>query len=249
MQEKNERQVAVVTGAARGIGLATARRLASDGFEVLMLDRSRDTLDQAVQDAQRDELHVSGVALDVTKRAEVADALASLARIDVVAAVHGVILVKPFLETTEEEFEQIMRVNVTGTFIIFQESLKKMKEGGKLIGFASRGVLGDTNTTAYISSKAAIVGMVRAMAFEYRSRNIAVNAIAPGFTNTAMVRDHLGAERLEAAAKLEPRGHAAHPDEIANVVGFLADPRTSFITGQTIFVDGGKSLGGLASPL
>lgn len=244
-----EQAIVVLTGGARGIGRASALRLARDGYAVHILDLLADPLADVLAQARDERLPITGAAVDVTRREDVEHALADLRRVDVVVAAHGVILVKPFEQTGGDEFDRILRINVTGTAVVFRACLARMTGGGKMIAFASRGVLGDTNTAAYIASKAAVVGLVRALAFEFRSRNIAVNAIAPGFTDTDMVRDHLGAERLAAAAKLEPRGHAAHPDEIAQAVAFLADPRTTFITGQTLFVDGGKSLGGLAAPV
>ena len=240
---------AVVTGGARGIGLAIVRRLAEDGFAVTAADILKDPLHSSVSELRGEGLDVGGVFVDVTNRRDVTKALHALERIDVVVAAHGIILVKPFEEISDEEFNRVLLVNLGGTFIVFQEALKRMIAGGRMIAISSRGVLGDSDAAPYIASKAAIVGLVRAMAFEFRQRDIAVNAIAPGFTDTDMVRQSYSAERFAAAAKNEPRRKAADPAEIANAVSFLAAKRTTFITGQTLFVDGGKSLGGLSSPI
>jgi 3-oxoacyl-[acyl-carrier protein] reductase len=137
-----------------------------------------------------------------------------------------------------------MEVNVIGVFVLAQEAVRRMKAGGRVIAISSRGALGGTGFPHYVASKAAVIGLVRAMAMELRGRQIAVNSIAPGFTDTPMTRT-MPPDQWEAAAKLEFRGRPADPAEIAESVAFLASPRTAFITGQTIFVDGGKSLGGL----
>ena len=109
----------------------------------------------------------------------------------------------------------------------------------------SRGALGGTRFAHYVASKAAVVGLTRAMAMELRGRQIAVNSVAPGFTDTPMTRS-APPEMFSAWELLEPSGKAASPDEIAHAIAFLASPGTTFITGQTLFVDGGKSLGGLS---
>ena len=116
--------------------------------------------------------------------------------------------------------------------------------GGRIVTISSRGALGGTRVAHYATSKAAVVGLTRAMAMELRQQQIAVNSVAPGFTDTPMTRS-APSEMFAAWEALEPRGTAASPAEIAHAIAFFAAPQTTFITGQTLFVDGGKSLGGL----
>lgn len=242
-----QKEIALVTGGGAGIGLATVRRLAEDGFQVLAMGRSRNVTIEC--DKLRSEgLDVTAAVVDVTDRPKMVAALAPYPRLDVVVAAAGIAKVTPFVEIGDEEFNHILTVNLYGVFVTLQEGLRRMGEGGRIIALSSRGVLGDANVAHYCASKAGIVGLVRAVAFETRRRLIAVNAIAPGFIETAMLQA-LGPERLAASARLEPRGRAAHPSEIAHAIAFLASPRTTFITGQTFFVDGGKSLGGLTAPV
>jgi 3-oxoacyl-[acyl-carrier protein] reductase len=149
-----------------------------------------------------------------------------------------------FLDLDEDVFRRMLDVNVIGTFIPAQEAARRMTRGGRIITISSRGALGGTRFAHYVASKAAVVGLTRAMAMELRQAGIAVNSVAPGFTDTPMTRS--GPPEIFAAWEaLEPSGKAASPAVIANAVAFFASPGTSFVTGQTLFVDGGKSLGGL----
>ncbi len=150
-----------------------------------------------------------------------------------------------FLELDETRFREMLDVNVVGTFLPVQEAARRMEAGGRIVTISSRGALGGTRFAHYVASKAAVIGLTRAMAMELRSRRIAVNSIAPGFTDTPMTRS-APPEMFAAWEALEPAGKAASPDQIAHAVAFLASPETGFITGQTLFVDGGKSLGGLS---
>jgi 3-oxoacyl-[acyl-carrier protein] reductase len=139
----------------------------------------------------------------------------------------------------------MLEVNVMGTFIPAQEAARRMQAGGRIVTISSRGALGGTRFAHYVSSKAAVIGLTRAMAMELRPLQIAVNSVAPGFTDTPMTRS-APPEMFAAWEQLEPSGKAASPTDIADAIAFLASPSTRFITGQTLFVDGGKSLGGLS---
>ena len=119
-----------------------------------------------------------------------------------------------------------------------------MVAGGRIVTISSRGALGGTRFAHYVASKAAVIGLTRAMAMELRPARIAVNSVAPGFTDTPMTRS-APPEMFAAWEAIEPAGKAADPAEIAHAIAFFAAPGTRFITGQTLFVDGGKSLGGL----
>lgn len=239
------REVAFVTGAAQGIGWATAQRLALDGFRVVAMDRSEALLRACASDACKKGLEVIAAVCDVTVRAQVQAVLDSQPRVDVMVCAAGIYQDSRLLDLQEDDFRRMLEVNVIGTFIPAQEAARRMGPGGRIVTISSRGALGGTRFAHYVTSKAAVVGLTRAMAMELRQQQIAVNSVAPGFTDTPMTRS-APPEMFAAWEALEPRGMAASPSEIAHTIAFFAAPQTTFITGQTLFVDGGKSLGGLS---
>lgn len=238
-------QTAFVTGAAQGIGRATVERLARDGWRVIAMDRQADRLEQAMSALLGQGLNVGTAPCDVCDRAAVRSALDSEPRIDAMVCAAGIYNDAPLLELTDAAFRQMLEVNVMGTFIPAQEAARRMQAGGRIVTISSRGALGGTRFAHYVTSKSAVIGLTRAMAMELRARQIAVNSVAPGFTDTPMTRS-APPEMFAAWEQLEPGGKAASPDVIADAIAFLASPSTRFITGQTLFVDGGKSLGGLS---
>ena len=237
--------VAFVTGAAQGIGMATAQRLARDGFRVVAMDRNAERLTGAVAAMVAQGLNVVASVLDICERASVVAALDAQLRVDVMVCAAGIYNDAKLLDLTEDAFRSMLEINVIGTFIPAQEAARRMRPGGRIVTISSRGALGGTRFAHYVASKAAVIGLTRAMAMELRERQIAVNSVAPGFTDTPMTRS-APAEMFAAWEQLEPGGKAATPDLIANAIAFFASPSTQFITGQTLFVDGGKSLGGLS---
>ena len=237
--------VAFVTGAAQGIGMATAQRLARDGFRVVAMDRNAERLKGAVAAMVAQGLNVVASVLDICERASVVAALDAQLRVDVMVCAAGIYNDAKLLDLTEDAFRSMLEINVIGTFIPAQEAARRMRPGGRIVTISSRGALGGTRFAHYVASKAAVIGLTRAMAMELRERQIAVNSVAPGFTDTPMTRS-APAEMFAAWEQLEPGGKAATPDLIANAIAFFAAPSTQFITGQTLFVDGGKSLGGLS---
>ncbi len=237
--------VAFVTGAAQGIGMATAQRLARDGFRVVAMDRNAERLTGAVAGMVAQGLNVVASVLDICERASVVAALDAQLRVDVMVCAAGIYNDAKLFDLTEDAFRSMLEINVIGTFIPAQEAARRMRPGGRIVTISSRGALGGTRFAHYVASKAAVIGLTRAMAMELRERQIAVNSVAPGFTDTPMTRS-APAEMFAAWEQLEPGGKAATPDLIANAIAFFAAPSTQFITGQTLFVDGGKSLGGLS---
>lgn len=233
--------VAFVTGGASGIGLATARRLAADGFHVIAADRDADKL-RAL--AAAGDPRIETCVLDVSDRAAVAAAISAPARLDALVCVAGLYQPRSFDAIDDDDFRRMLDVNLLGVFIAAQEASRRMQAGARIVTVSSRAALGGTGFAHYVASKAGVVGLTRAMAMELRPRQIAVNSIAPGFTDTPMTRS-MPADQYAAAQALEPSGQAADPADIAHAIAFLASPSTRFITGQTLFVDGGKSLGGL----
>ena len=236
--------IAFVTGAAQGIGLATVARLAADGMRVVAMDRNSGQLATEVARLAGLGHDVLPAVCDICDRAAVVATLDAQPRVDVMVCAAGIYNDAKFLDLDETRFRQMLEVNVIGTFIPAQEAARRMKAGGRIVTISSRGALGGTRFAHYVASKAAVIGLTRAMAMELREQQIAVNSVAPGFTDTPMTRS-APSEMFAAWERLEPGGKAASPDDIANAIAFLAAPTTRFITGQTLFVDGGKSLGGL----
>lgn len=232
------RPVAFVTGGASGIGRATVLRLAADGFHVAAADRNAGLLADLAAE------HITPHAVDIRDRAAIAAAMEGYPGIAAVVCVAGIYQPRRLEEITEDDFRLMLDVNLIGTFSTIQEALPRMGPGGRIVTVSSRAALGGTNFAHYVASKAGVVGLTRALAMELRSRQIAVNSVAPGFTDTPMTRA-MPADQYARAQALEPGGAAADPADIADAIAFLAQRSTRFITGQTLFVDGGKSLGGL----
>ena len=229
------KEVALVTGAARGIGRAIAERLAADGFRVIAADRDMPAAAEGI----------TPLVLDVTDRAAVQAALAGLdGPVDVLVNNAGVYSDRPFMDLTEADFAAMLSVNLIGVFIVSQEVLGAMPDGGRIVTIASRAYLGARNMGHYGASKAAVVALTRTMAIEFAHRDIAVNAIAPGLVDTPIL-DGLTPERRADLARLQPTGRLGDPRDVAAAAAYLASPQTGFITGQVLIVDGGKSLGGV----
>lgn len=242
----DDRELAVITGGARGIGLATARRLAEDGFRVAIFDVDATVLDAAVQDLRGAGHAVDGYVIDVSDEGAMIAAFDALPRVDALVTSAAIVRPAAIADLTLDLFKRTIDVNLVGTFLAMREAIKRLPPGGRIVALSTRGVLGDHSLAHYIASKSGIIGLVRAIAFEMRPRLIAVNAVAPGSVDTDLFRQ-LPEERRAALAAMEPRGHLADPSEIAHAISFLVSPKTHFITGQTLFVDGGKSLGGMTA--
>ena len=236
-------RVAFVTGGAQGIGRAISGRLAEDGCHVVVADLQAKAAQKAAEEITASGGKAEGIGLDIRDRAAVATVFDRLPRIDIAVNNAGIFTDRPFFELTEQDFDLAHQVNVVGLFIVAQEAARRMEEGGRIVNIASRAFLGARGHAHYVASKAAVVGLTRAMAIELAVRGIAVNAVAPGLIDTPILRA-LSEERMKYQLSLQPTGKAGQPEDIANAVSFFASPRTGFVTGQTLLVDGGKSLGG-----
>ncbi|SEB16182.1 SDR family NAD(P)-dependent oxidoreductase [Paraburkholderia sartisoli] len=240
----SETQTAFVTGGASGIGLATVEILARSGFHVIAIDRNAESVRQMVEHFTAERLSVEGAVADVCDRPAINRIVATQRRVDVMICAAGIYAPRYFDEITDEDFRRTLEVNLLGVFVAAQEASRRMSAGGRIVTVSSRGALGGKGFADYVASKAGVIGLTRAMAMELRPRQIVVNSIAPGFTDTPMTRT-MPADQYAAAVALEPGGAPASPYDIAHVIAFFASPTSRFITGQTLFVDGGKSLGGL----
>lgn len=238
----SEKEVALVTGAGRGIGLATTKRLLEDGFHVVMIDRNSEILSQAAGAMKEVSNSVEHHALSVTDRAAVAALIGSLPRVDVLVNNAAVFWDGKFDDVSEDDFRKMYEVNVIGAFVMSQEAVKVMKSGGRIVNIASRAYLAGYAHSPYITSKAGAVGLTRGMAIDLAERGILVNAIAPGLIETDMFRS-LTPERQQELIAKQPTKTVGQPEDIANGIAFFADPRTRNVTGQLLTLDGGRSMG------
>ncbi|WP_414447803.1 SDR family NAD(P)-dependent oxidoreductase [Burkholderia sp. 22PA0099] len=234
---------ALVTGAAGGIGRAIVRRLSDDGFHVVALDLNQAAVEEVAASVRAAGGSAEAHAVDLRDAAALGALLDALPRVDALVNNAGIFDERAFMELSAEDFRRHYELNVVALFSLSQLAAKRLPAGGKIVNIASRAYLGARNHAHYVAAKAAVVGLTRAMAMELMERGIVVNAVAPGLVDTPMLQA-LTPERRAAQLALQPTGRAAQPADIANAVAFLASPRTDFIIGQTLMVDGGKSLGG-----
>ncbi|PAT32202.1 short-chain dehydrogenase [Vandammella animalimorsus] len=237
-----EAPIALVTGGARGMGLATVERLCDDGFQVIWLDRDTQAVAAAKAQMAHHKRHIPCV-LDLSDEAAIRTFVRSLPPIQALVNNAGLFTERSFEQVSTQDFEQAYRINLMAAAILTQEVARCMPDGGRIVNIASRAYLGARHHPHYVAAKAALVGYTRACAMELAHRDILVNAIAPGLIDTPMLRT-LSPERLAQQLALQPTGKAGSPKDIAQAVAFLVSPRTRFITGQVLIVDGGKSLGG-----
>jgi len=241
-------KIVLVTGAQRGIGRAIASRFARAGADVALnfLD------DRAAAESIADEIRRVGrraatIAADVSRPGEarrlVADAESALGPIDVLVNNAGVFPRTAFLDLTEDTWDAVLDTNLKATFVCSQEAARRMVAAGRpgtIVNLSSGAPYrGSMRATAYMASKLGIVGLTRGMARELAPHGIRVNAVAPGITNTAMPRLGNTEEALAALARANPTGRLGEPEDIADVVVFLATDAARHLVGQLIHVNGG----------
>jgi NAD(P)-dependent dehydrogenase (short-subunit alcohol dehydrogenase family) len=240
------RRVAIVTGAAAGIGAALARRLATDGFAIAVLDLA--PADEIVGELVAGGAEAIGEVCDVSEPDAVAQAVSAvrtkLGPCSVLVANAGIYPVAPFVETSFEVWRRIMSVNLDSLFLLTQACLPDMREQGwgRIIAAATNGFwTGLPQLTPYVASKGGVIGFVRSLAGEVGDFGVTINAFAPSLTETPGttqgVHEALGLFDFTRAQQAIHR--TGRPSDLAGIVSFLASEDASFITGQTIAVDGG----------
>lgn len=255
-------RTALVTGAARGIGLGIARRLAENGAAVAMVDLDADRIaSAAAQVAAGTGAVTAALAVDVTDDAALAAAVdraeAELGPVDTVVPNAGVLLLRPALDIPPAEFDDVLRVNLSGAFRTATELARRMVAhgAGGSITFTSSlfGLRGGAGNAAYSASKFGVLGVAQSMAAELAPAGIRVNTVCPGQIESAMI-DQLFEERAAAAGTTPdaeraafvrhiPMGRLGTPEEVADAYVFLASPLGAYVTGQHLVVDGGWSVG------
>jgi 3-oxoacyl-[acyl-carrier protein] reductase len=232
---------ALVTGAAKGIGRAIVIRLAHDGYRVVAVDRLEEVHDMAAElQAQGDDVFAE--TLDIRDRTALTAVLGREAQLDVIVNNAAVTSTHRFEDLSEDLFREAFDINTVGTFVVSQEGARRMRNGGRIVNIASRSFAGAPQMAHYAASKAAVVGLTRSMAIDLSPRDIRVNAIAPGVVDTDMLH-YMSEERQQAMLGFQLLGRIGQPEDIARAVSFLASPENTYITGQILIVDGGRSLG------
>lgn len=249
-------KVAVITGAGRGIGRAIALRLARDGADVLVSDIDPASAEETAAEVRALGRKASSLAVDVSKRGDTEAmaqrALADLGRIDILVNNAGIVQVKPWLELTDEDFDRMYSVNVKGVFFASQAVAPHLmaQKSGRIINLASLAAkLGRPPFLHYSSSKAAVVNVTRGMALSLAPYNVTCNSVCPGIVDTKMweyldealgsVEGRAKGETLEHRRTTIPLGRLETPEDVADVVAFLASDDARYITGQSLQVDGG----------
>jgi 3-oxoacyl-[acyl-carrier protein] reductase len=245
-------RVAVVTGSARGIGAATAKRFAEEGAAVAVLD-----LDQEAAEKSASELGASsalGVACNVGDAASVEAAVGTvverLGKIDILVNNAGVTRDNLLFKMSEDDWDAVMNVHLRGSFLMSREVQKHMVAAkyGKIVNLSSVSALGNRGQANYSAAKMGLQGFTRTLAIELGPLGINVNAIAPGFIVTEMTdatARRVGVEPEDfrkAAAERNPVRRVGYPEDIAAAVAFLCSDEASYITGQTLYVDGGAKI-------
>ena len=238
-------KVAIVTGASRGIGRATAERLARDGASVVVnYAVSADEARAVVRAIEGDGGTAIAVQADIAKLGEIAslfrETVARLGRLDILVANAGYACFKPLAEITEEDFDRTYALNAKGTYFCLKEALRHMADGGRIVCVSTIGtILNLPGGTCYFGSKAAVEQFCRTLAKEIAPRRITVNVVSPGFTETAMLLENLDAEAHRNLIDTTPLHRLGQPEEIAEVIAFLVSESARWITRQNIAADGG----------
>lgn len=250
MYEDLKGKVVIITGARRGMGRSHALEFAKSGARVVVSDISLEDCQKVVKEIERAGGEAMAVKCDVSKKEEVDEmvrkTIEKWGKIDVLVNNAGIAQFKPFLELTEEDWDRTLNINLKGYFLCAQAAAKEMikRKSGVIINIASVAMgqqgIGFPNIVHYCASKGGIAAMTEALAVELAPYNIRVNAISPGMIETPMI-DPVKSDpkTMEAMLARIPMHRVGRPEEVSNLVLFLASEKSSYMTGSTVIIDGG----------
>jgi 3-oxoacyl-[acyl-carrier protein] reductase len=246
-----ESRVAIVTGGARGIGAATAERLAKDGHAVAVVDLDESSCDETVARITKDGGHALAVGADVSSGAQVKDAVARIADVlgppVILVNNAGVTRDNLLFKMTEQDWDTVMGVHLRGSFLMSRAAQKHMvdQKYGRIVNLSSSSALGNRGQANYSAAKAGMQGFTKTLAIELGPFGITANAVAPGFIATDMTAATAARVKMSfedfmaAAAANTPVRRVGQPEDVANVISFLASEGAGFVSGQVIYVAGG----------
>jgi NAD(P)-dependent dehydrogenase (short-subunit alcohol dehydrogenase family) len=237
--------VAIITGAAKGIGKAIAHQFITEGYITILVDVDNEAGNQLANELGDNAHFFSCDISDFDAVKSLFDAvIGKFNTIDVLVNNAGIIKDNVIWKMPEDDFDKVIDINLKGTWLMCKKAgtIMRDQKSGRIINIASRAWLGNRGQSNYSASKAGVVGMTRVLALELGKYGVLVNAIAPGLINTPLTQN-LPENVQEKLIMAQPTRSMGQPEDIANAVSFLSNKRTQFITGQTIYVDGGKSIG------
>lgn len=244
-------RVAVVTGASRGIGKATVRRLAQEGASVCMMDIDEQGLQASFNELSKEGFYLLALKLDVSKREQVEAAFEEVVtrygRIDILVNNAGVIRDNLLFKMTDADWDTVMDVHLKGSFYCSQAAQKYMvpQKYGRIVNISSTSALGNRGQANYATAKAGLQGFTKTLAIELGRYGITVNAVAPGFIETEMTKataERMGIdfeEMVKSRVATIPVGRSGKPEDIANAISFFVQEESSFINGQILYAAGG----------
>ena len=245
MAKPLENKIALVTGAARGIGQAIALQLAADGADLALCDVKAEWLEDTAAKVKALGRRAESYAMDVANGAAVGEAvakvLADFGRIDVLVNNAGITRDTLLMRMSEEDWDAVLDINLKGAFLVTKAVVKPMmkQRSGAIVNIASVvGIMGNPGQANYTASKAGLIALTKTTAKELGSRNVRVNAVAPGFIRTART-DKLAEPVKEAMLKMVPLGRLGEPEDVTKAVAFLASDAAAYVNGQTLAVCGG----------
>ena len=236
-----EGKTALVTGSSRGIGQAIAESLAADGAAVVInYARNKQPAEAVVNNILGKGGKAIAVQADISKPAEASrlfsEAEKAMGRLDIVVANAGVHISKPLIENTEADYNYIFDINTKGVFFTLQEAARRVRDGGRIVVVSTGGTqMHFANNSLYLGSKGAIEQFARSLSVELGPRNVTVNVLSPGFTDTDMLPE----QYREYGASLSPFNRVGRPKDVADVAAFLASDAARWVTGQNLQAGGG----------
>ena len=242
-----EKRIAIVTGAAQGIGFGIAKKLATNGIDVALIDYDQAKLSAAIEQLKEFGSKVIGISANVSKIDEVQSAIQQVmawgGQIDYLVNNAGIIRDKRLLNMTEADWDDVIDVNLKSQFLFCQAAIKEMlpRNFGRIVNISSRAWLGGFGQSNYSAAKGGVISLTRSLAIEFAAKGITVNAIAPGIIQTPLF-DGFDAAIQSKLKESVPAKRIGTPDDVAYAVMTFLNPDASYLTGQVLYVCGGRSL-------